>query len=324
MRGSVPGHPPLVFGPVPSRRLGRSIGVNNIPPKHCSYSCVYCQVGRTGRMSPERRDFYRPDEIVRQVKRKLYVSSGDDAGVDYITLVPDGEPTLDINLGALLEGLKGFGPPRAVITNSSLLWDPQVRRELAQADLVSLKVDSVVPGTWRALDRPHGRLDIREILEGILEFSRCYRGRLITETMLVGGLNTSRMEMEALSGFLAGVRPSRAYLSVPSRPPAEKDVVTPDRKSLESARDILLSALDDVELLTGYEGDDFSGPDDTVVELLGILAVHPMRESAVLDFLRDRMDPRETLDRLVRSGRVLREVYRGEVYYRRRFRQSCD
>jgi wyosine [tRNA(Phe)-imidazoG37] synthetase (radical SAM superfamily) len=275
-------------------------------------------------MSLERRVFYTPDDMIRQVERKLHDSSVDDAGVDYITLVPDGEPTLDINLGQLLEGLKELGTPMAVITNSSLLWDPLVRRELALADLVSLKVDSVIPGTWRALDRPHGRLDIREIMEGILEFSRCYKGRLITETMLVEGLNTSRTEMEALSEFLAMVRPSRAYLSVPSRPPAEKGIRTPDRESLEAARDTLLSALDDVELLTGYEGDDFSGPDDTVAALLGILAVHPMRESAVLEFLRGRADPQRTLDRLAGSGRILREVYRGSVYYRRRFRQSDD
>ena len=314
----------LAFGPVPSRRLGRSIGVNNIPPKHCSYSCIYCQVGRTSSMSVARRAFYRPDEILRCVESKLHASAGTDAGVDYVTLVPDGEPTLDINLGRLLDGLREFGPPAAVITNSSLLWDARVREELARADLVSLKVDSVVPGTWKAIDRPHGRLEIREILDGILEFSRHYGGRLLTETMLVRGYNTGARELGLLCDFLEEVQPSTAYLSVPSRPPAEKDAVIPDGDILRMARDALHSALHDVELLTGYEGDDFAGSDDKVMELLGILAVHPMRESAVLRFLGGGMDPRTVLDGLIQDGKVIRRVHDGEVYYRRRFRQSED
>lgn len=126
-----------VFGPVPSRRLGRSLGVNNIPFKHCSYSCIYCQLGWTDKLTIERRKFFDRQLIFEEVRRRL-----EETGeVDYITFVPDGEPTLDVNLGSEIELLKGLGRV-AVITNSSLLFREDVRADLLKADLVSLKIDA--------------------------------------------------------------------------------------------------------------------------------------------------------------------------------------
>ena len=133
----------FAFGPVPSRRLGRSLGINNIPPKTCSYSCVYCQLGRTSQLIANRQAFYKPKEIFKEVRRKVDEAISRNEKIDYLTFVPDGEPTLDINLGEEISLLRQIGIPIAVLTNASLLWREDVREDLLKADLVSLKVDSV-------------------------------------------------------------------------------------------------------------------------------------------------------------------------------------
>ncbi|MFO7742846.1 MAG: radical SAM protein, partial [Anaerolineae bacterium] len=132
----------IAFGPVPSRRLGRSLGINNIPPKICTYSCAYCQLGRTIKMEVERRPFYEPEDILRHVQDKVEKSEGAGEAIDYLTFVPDGEPTLDANLGHEIELLQPLGIKIAVISNASLVWREDVREELGQADWVSLKVDA--------------------------------------------------------------------------------------------------------------------------------------------------------------------------------------
>ena len=132
----------IAFGPVPSRRLGRSLGINNIPPKVCTYSCIYCQVGRTLDMQVERRSFYNPDDIAAEVREKVEKAKAVGESIDYLTFVPDGEPTLDANLGREIELLRPLGLKIAVISNGSLITRTDVRDELMQADWVSLKVDS--------------------------------------------------------------------------------------------------------------------------------------------------------------------------------------
>jgi wyosine [tRNA(Phe)-imidazoG37] synthetase (radical SAM superfamily) len=133
----------IAFGPVPSRRLGRSLGINNIPPKICTYSCVYCQVGRTHKLQVERRPFYEPQEVLRDVRAKVEKAREAGEPIEYLTFVPDGEPTLDVHLGQEIELLRPLGLPIAVISNTSLIWRQDVREDLMGADWVSLKVDAV-------------------------------------------------------------------------------------------------------------------------------------------------------------------------------------
>ena len=145
----------IAFGPVPSRRLGQSLGINNIPPKVCTYSCVYCQIGRTIKMDVHRKEYYNWDKILDDVRIKIRKVQESGETIDYITFVPDGEPTLDINLGREIEALGKFGIKIAVITNSSLLWRDDVRQELLDTNLVSVKVDSTREKIWRKINRPH-------------------------------------------------------------------------------------------------------------------------------------------------------------------------
>jgi wyosine [tRNA(Phe)-imidazoG37] synthetase (radical SAM superfamily) len=214
----------IVYGPVPSRRLGQSLGVNNIPPKICSYSCVYCQIGRTKKMQMQREDFYKPEDIYSEVKSKVDQLKENGEHLDYISFVPDGEPTLDKNLGIELNLLKNLNVKTAVITNASLLWMDEVKEDLSKADWVSVKIDAVNEDIWHGIDRPHGNLSHQKVLEGMIDFSKSYKGTLVTETMLVSGLNDNIQHLESIAEQISKINPRKSYNMVPTRPPAENNI----------------------------------------------------------------------------------------------------
>ena len=309
----------VVFGPVPSRRLGRSLGVNNIPPKLCSYSCAYCQVGRIRQLLAERRAFYEPRDILALARVRLNFLRAAGEKVDYLSFVPDGEPTLDSRLGLALEMLKTLGVPVAVISNASLIDSAEVRRELALADWVSLKLDAASERPWRRVNRPHRSLHLSALLEGMLAFAAMYPGRLVTETMLVAGVNDSPEQLGETASFLHRLQPAAAYLSVPIRPPAESWVKTPEPGVVLWAYRLFASHGLAVELLTGNEGDAFSGSGRAEEDLLAITAVHPMRRSAVESLLQRCGADWSLVQGLVDQGRLAESGYEGETFYLRRF-----
>lgn len=308
-----------VFGPIPSRRLGRSLGINSIPAKVCSYSCVYCQVGRTTHLQAERQPFYPPEEIIAEVAEKILRLRNAGDFVDYLSVVPNGEPTLDSNLGRTLDLLKTFGIPIAVITNASLLWRDDVRDDLAKADWVSLKVDSPREDVWRKMDRPHGKLRHSDMMAGMLYFADMFRGELATETMLVRNVNDSETDIQQLGLFLARLKPVRAYLSLPTRPPAECWVEMPGEDSVTRAYQILHSCGIEVELLAEFEGTSFSCSGDVADELLAITAVHPMRVDAVRELLARSGSDWSIIMKLIAAGHLVETEYQGYKYYLKSF-----
>jgi wyosine [tRNA(Phe)-imidazoG37] synthetase (radical SAM superfamily) len=312
----------IAFGPVPSRRLGRSLGINHIPYKVCSYACIYCQVGPTLQMRNDRQAFFPSPEIVEAVTRKVDECRASDEAIDYLSFVPDGEPTLDVNLGAHIRALAPIGIPIAVITNASLLWIPEVRSELAAANLVSVKVDTTLPETWHRLNRPHGELHVEKVLEGIRAFAREYRGELISDTMLVGSVNDDADSVTGVADFLAGIAPAAAYLGVPTRPPTTPDVHPPDELALVRAYEIMKARLPRVALLPMHEEGTFARTGDPAEDLLGILAVHPMCETAVQSYLKEANADGSLLEQLIREDLVERVDYRGEAFCVRRFRRA--
>ncbi len=309
--------PPLTFGPVPSRRLGQSLGVNLIPPKRCTYSCVYCQVGRTTHMALARRAFYRPEEILEAVRRRLAECDRDGLGVDAVTVLGDGEPTLDVNLGTALELLRGVGRRVAVISNGSLLDRPEVRADLARADWVSVKVDAASPEPWRRVDRPHGRLRLDAIHEGLRVFARELRGTLVTETMLVAGVNDGAEDSERLAGLLAGVAPAIAYLGVPIRPPAEPWVSAPAAEAVVRAYSALTRLLPRVELLTGEPLEPHPRSSDLERDLLATTAVHPLDEDAVAQLGGGARAALDVAAGLVATGQLAEATFRGKRFFLR-------
>ncbi len=309
----------IAFGPVPSRRLGHSLGVNNIPVKVCSYACVYCQIGRTLRMQIRRESFYPVERVVEEVSVHLHHVQSQGEKVDYIAFVPDGEPTLDINLGREIAALKPLGVPIAVITNASLIYLPDVQEDLAQADWVSLKVDAATEPTWHRVDRPQRILPWERILEGMLSFARHYAGVITTETMLVAGLNDTEDEVQGIAAFLAHLSPHKAYIAVPTRPPAEPWVRPASEQAITMAYHHFVQALgeDRVDYLIGYEGNAFASSGDVEQDLLSITAVHPMRAEAVRDLLERNGASWDVVERMIREGKLIRLEYAGHTFYMR-------
>ena len=309
----------ITFGPVPSRRLGRSLGINNIPPKSCSYSCLYCQVGITNRKILEPRHFYSPQAIYQAANEHLQRARSANEPIDYLTFVPDGEPTLDINLGKAIDALRPLNIPIAVITNASLLWQEKVRAALHKADWVSVKVDSVIEDTWKQINRPHETLQLNTILDGIRLFAKQFQGELASETMLIENINDSSESLNKISDFLLETAISTAYLSIPTRPTAEADIHGPTEPVVNNAYQILAAKLPRVEYLIGYEGDAFAFTGDARQDLLSITAVHPMRESAIKELL-DRANADWSLVNALVAEHLLKEVeYVGNRYYVRSF-----
>lgn len=292
----------IVFGPIPSRRLGRSLGVNNIPPKVCSYSCIYCQVGITDSMLINRKEYYKPDEIFEVVTERVNQLMKAGERIDYITFVPDGEPTLDTNIGKSIDLVKLLGINVAIITNASLLWMPEVRDDLLLVDWVSVKVDSVYQDIWHKINRPHGKLNLEKILWGIEKFAKDYKGTLVTETMLVRHINDNLESLNKTAKFIQQIQPMKSYILVPTRPPAEKNVEIPRENSLTMAYQIFSSYLGNAEFLFAGEEIDFTYLNEVESELLSIVAVHPMTKEAVEEFL-------------LKADKLREVEYSGQKYY---------
>jgi len=310
----------LAFGPVPSRRLGRSLGINNIPAKICSYSCVYCQLGKTINMTVKRRAFYEPKSIMEEVKRKIDEASLRNEKIDYLTFVPDGEPTLDINLGKTTSILKQTKMKIAVLTNASLIWREDVRQDLLDANIVSLKIDAVNENLWRKINRPHKSLKLDDILDGIIEFTNEFNGDVITETMLINNVNY-RDELEEIAEFLSHLkRLEKAYVAIPTRPPAENWVKPAKEETVNLAFQVFTEKLgvNKVEYLIGYEGNAFTYTGNAREDLLSITAVHPMREEAVKEFLRKANADWRVIKTLLEENKLVKLEYEGHKYYMRK------
>jgi len=306
---------PLAFGPVPSRRLGHSLGINNVPPKACSYSCVYCQVGRTGIEEIAPREFRPPGEVISAVMARVQALRARDEPIDYLTFVPDGEPTLDRHLGEEIDGLRPLGLPIAVISNGSLAWREDVRATLARADWVSLKLDSADEAIWRQVNRPHPDLRMDVVLDGMLRFAAAFAGELATETMLVQGVNDGEASIDATAAFLERLRPHVAYVAVPTRPPAEPWVRPADEEAVNRAFQRFAARLPRVELLTEFEGTAFGTTGDVVEDLLATTAVHPLREDAAVALLMRAGADRSVLTHLVAEDRLKTVLYEGHLFY---------
>jgi wyosine [tRNA(Phe)-imidazoG37] synthetase (radical SAM superfamily) len=310
------------FGPVPSRRLGHSLGINNIPPKICTYSCVYCQLGRTTKMQVERNAFYKPEEIAIEVENKFERAREKSKRVDYLTFVPDGEPTLDINISKEIESLKPLNTKIAVITNASLIWREDVKNGLLEADWVSLKIDTVTDEIWRKINRPHKSLKLQTILEGTLRFADAFKGELTTETMLIQDINDNRGEIRRIADFLAELKPDKAYIAIPTRPPAEKWAKPASEQIINIAYQIFNSKLINTEYLIGYEGNAFASTGEVEDDLLSITSVHPMREESVREFLSKTNSKWQIIEKLIEERKLLEVKYRGKKFYMRKLPKS--
>jgi wyosine [tRNA(Phe)-imidazoG37] synthetase (radical SAM superfamily) len=270
-------------------------------------------------MQIKRRAFYKPEDICREAEAKLKQLETENRRADYFSFVPDGEPTLDLNLGKTIMLLKPYGIKIAVITNASLLWMDEVKKDLMKADWVSVSVDAAQEDIWRRIDRPHGALDHKDILNGMIEFSKGYKGTLVTETMLVEGINDHEAGIEKIAEQLSSIQPSKAYLLVPTRPPAESSVKRASQGSLSNAVRIIRDVSGaDVECITGDEKEEeFFFTEAIADDLLSIASVHPVREDIVDELLEKRKADKAIITELVAQGRLIEFIYEGRKFYRK-------
>jgi wyosine [tRNA(Phe)-imidazoG37] synthetase (radical SAM superfamily) len=310
-----------VFGPVPSRRLGQSLGIDPVPMKTCNWNCVYCQLGRTMPYRTERRTNFKDDDILAEVDEAL--SAHKPGEIDWVTFVGSGETTLHAGLGEMIRGVKALTDiPVAVITNGSLLYMPELREELLAADAVLPTLDAGNPTLYRRINRPHPSLTFERLTGGLIAFRQEYKNKLWLEVMLVRGVNDTEEALKEIAGWLIKIKPDEVHVVQPTRPPAETWVKPPDEEGLRRANAILGET--SKIIMPAMGSFDFSGEADLVEAIVGIITRHPMRESELIDTLPEWSckDVSETLRLLQESGKaqiVTREGVRfwstSEAYY---------
>lgn len=294
--------PPMtrhVFGPVSSRRLGMSLGIDPVPLKTCDFNCVYCQLGRTSRPSTRRRPFVPVSCILTELATVL--DQRRDADIDWITLVGSGETTLCSRIGVLIRFIKARSNlPVAVITNGSLLRLAKVRDELAAADAVLPGLDAGTEGLCRRINRPHPGFSFSDHVDGFASFRRSYRGQLWIEVMLIRGMNDSEPAVRDIGAALRSIEPDEIHLSTPTRPPAEPWVEPPTPEALERA-EAMLGEVAPV-LRPASEGGEAGIDGDFADEIVAIISRHPLRQ-----FELERMLTRWSRHHVDRTLAALRE-----------------
>lgn len=307
---------PIIFGPVPSRRLGQSLGIVNVFPKQCPYSCIYCQLGKTKYPQIIRNLFFSPNEIYEAVRRKLEQVHSSGLHIDYLTFVPTGEPALDENLGASIKLLKSFNMKIAIISNASMLTREDVKKDFLLADYVSLKIDALSYKTWLKINRPNTDLEFEKIITEIENFRRIYQGALVTETMFVKNVNDSTDEADLLADYISNINPDTAYIAVPIRPPAEKLVEIPHEADLVRLYQIFKKKINRVEYLINYEGNQITNTEkDVTKDILDITSVHPLRENAIRKILHQAKTDENLINELVVKNQIIKAHYLGETFY---------
>ena len=300
-----------IFGPVPSRRLGRSLGVDVVPYKTCTFNCIYCECGATTDLTCERREFFPLEEILDEFRDSL---AEIPTPPDVITLSGAGEPTLYSRLGELIDTIRrSSGIPVAVITNSSLLFMPEVREELGRADIVLPSLDTALAGPFSRMNRPHGSITLEGMIEGLGAFLDEYRGKVLFEILLLEGYNTDDEDLEALASFLGRYRVDSIQLNTAVRPGTEVGIVPLPRKRLE-------------EICGSF------GPQCEIVASVGTRASHEEFASAdrILSMIERRPCTAEDIHRalgvpiqgvvkllgiMIEKGSVMSDVHDGETFY---------
>jgi len=303
-----------VFGPVPSRRLGRSLGVDPIAFKTCNWNCVYCQLGRSTSLRHDRKEYVPTEDVVKEVGQALREHG--PGGIDWVTFGGSGEPTLHSGLGRMIRAVKEMTDvPVAVLTNGSLLYLPQVQVDLMAADATLPTLDAGTEELYQRINRPRPELIFARLVNGLQAFRRVYGGKLWVQVMLLKGVNDGEEALRDLAAVLARIRPDEVHVTRPVRPPAEPWVTPPDDAGLARAAAILGPR---ARVIAGpVVALDLSGHGDLDEATLEILARHPMGLEELADVL-GRWTPGQVgsaLSRLAETGRV-REVARlGRVFW---------
>lgn len=300
-----------IFGPVPSRRLGKSLGISPIPRKTCNYSCIYCQLGRTDKLTGERKEFFPLKDIINEFKEYLKESFD----FDVVTIVGEGEPTLYSKLGELIKEVKKItDKPVAVITNGALLSSKEVRDELMNADIVLPSIDGYNEETAKKIDRPLGTIHFKDELEGLIEFSKEYKGQLLLEIMLISEINCDKNSIGHFKEILKKIKYDKVYLNTPVRPPAESFVKVVSQEEMKYA----VEKLGGISIDMLSSGEFFSEIEDSYEAILNIIRRHPMNQFEINSFLNSRKEKLgyNIFEKLESDEKINCILYKGIKTYR--------
>jgi len=305
-----------IFGPVPSRRLGRSLGVDLVPYKTCTFDCIYCDVGRTTCKTTSRQSYISPEEIKGELELYLSVL---DKKPDYITISGSGEPTLNTNIEEIIQRIKEITSiPIAILTNSSLLSLDEVKGDLLEADVVLPSLNAITPALFEYINRPHSSLRIKEIVSGLIQFRKQYQGQIWLEILFCQGVNDGREEIGKFKEAIEKIQPDRVQLNTPVRPPAEEFAYPLTSAQLEEIREILGDKAEIIPEFANSLREKFNSVKDT--EILNLIKRRPCTTEDISKALGLRIDEVvKHLDYLTKTGAIRYRMHRHRCYYENTF-----
>ncbi|MFZ5905810.1 MAG: radical SAM protein [Nitrospirota bacterium] len=299
-----------VYGPVPSRRLGFSLGVDIVPYKTCTLDCIYCQIGRTTEKTLDRKPYAHKGDIMAEVKEVLRKKQS----IDYITFSGSGEPTLNADIGVLIEEVKEYTSlPVAVLTNGTLLFREDVQNDLLHADVVLPSLDAASLPVFRRVNRPHPALNIETVLDGLKKFRGIYGGRIWLEIMLIRGVNDSAEELSRIRNAVTAIRPDRVHLNTVVRPPAEMHAKPLSREEMRTVKRVLDEDCEVIAEFHGHMAEEAENVEDSLVEMARRRPVTITDIAHVLGI--SEMNARHMVGMLSAKKGIEEKEYQGEKYY---------
>lgn len=301
-----------IYGPVPSRRLGYSLGIDIIPFKTCTFDCIYCQLGPTTRKTIKRKKYFPPKEILSAIKKKL--ASGQR--IDYITFSGSGEPSLNSEMGKLIREIKKITSiPVAVLTNSSLLSRESVRKDFLAADLVAPSLDAATQEAFVKTNRPHPSLKLEEIIEGIEKFRQEFKGSIWLEIMLIKGVNDSPPHLRKLKEAIAKIKPEKIHLNTVVRPPAENFARPLSLRELEKIKKVFGK---NTEIIAEFDKKAQNpSSEDLEKAILSMIQRRPVTLSDISTSLRaHKNEIIKYLSFLIKEGKIQSTTHKGLEYYK--------
>ncbi len=301
-----------LYGPVPSRRLGRSLGIDLVPHKICTYDCIYCQIGKTTEKTLVRKEYVPVKKILDEVGRFL---QEENSSIDVLSLTGSGEPTLHLRIDSIIREIKAITPiPVAVITNGSLFYEKEVRESLLQADVVLPSLDAASAETFERINRPHSGISVEKVMEGMVEFRKAYKGQIWLEILFCSGVNDSQNELLLMKKATERIEPDLIHLNTVVRPPFEKWAVPLNQKEMEEIRAFFGEK---ASIISEFDRHPPAVAEREIKEeILRILKRRPLSVTDLSKGMGIREDEIEKyIQPLVSEGKIHARIFNDSIYY---------
>jgi len=304
-----------IYGPVPSRRLGNSLGIDPIPSKTCNYQCIYCQLGKTTNLTNERKDFSPKEDIIKEMEESINLHK---SKLDYVTFVGSGEPTLYKSLGELILKAKELSQkPICVITNGSLLYERDVKDDLLISDVVLPTLDAGDEKLYIKINRPHPSIKFEKMIQGYIDFREEFKGKFWIEIMLMKGINDSKEELLKIKNKLDLIKPDRIDINVPIRPPTESWVQIPDKSVIPILNDVF-GQYNNINFPERGKFSVFNSSFE--IELNNLLERHPMRQEQIFEtFCSKKFNEQDALlqlNTLASKNKIKKIIYNNQIFWK--------